>query len=167
MQIESKELKEALIEVKEGIQKTLAMARKNKVRDVLIANISIIESVLLWVHKTEKEGVTDMESLKIGLGKTVKLADMLKSGTGSRSQLDRAIIEEAEHLKDGQLGDARPIDRGSIKNVTYFKNRVYQLARDGKIHALAAPKETPDGNLYIWLTEKQKGRNKKAKETAK
>lgn len=153
MDIDSNKLRHALIDIKEQITVTLDKVTKNSVRSVLISNIQVIEQILLWIAKSEKEGVINMDTLKIGLGKTVKLTDIERQ---PRSKLDQAIIEEASYLKE--IGDAREIDPKAVK-ISYFTNRVYQLAREGRIHAAAAPVKA-GSKLYIALKEKQKGRQK-------
>lgn len=147
MQIESSELRRTLISIKEQILNTLDRAKQDKVKSVLIANISVVESILIWLSNAEKKGEANMEALKIGLGKTVKLSDI----TVVRSKLDAAIIEEASFLKE--MGDARPIDPTAV-NVPYFVNRVYVLSREGRIDKNTVPVRMGD-KLYIALREKQ------------
>ncbi len=164
MQIELNDFKKPLIELKLENQALADRVKQKQTRDSIRANIYVIETILMWLNKSEKEGVIDMESLKIGLGKTVKLSDIKR---GSRSKLDQAIIDEAEHLKNGEIGvDGREIDRKAIKNIQYFKNRVYQLAREGRIHPNAAPIENGD-QLIIGLVEKHKGRGRAKQPTTK
>lgn len=153
MLIESVELKQILIEFKDGLYKSLDRAVHRRVKEIIEGQIQILESILIWIVTNEKRGVIDMEGLKIGLGKTVKLSDIKLP---MRSKLDQAIIEEASYLKD--LGDARPIDISKV-NVTYFINRVYHLAKDGKIHPDAKPIKA-GGEIYIALKKTIK-RNKK------
>jgi hypothetical protein len=156
MLIDSQKLRQALIEIKEQYNHVIDRAPKNKVRELFISNIQLIETILIWLHQSEKQGEANMEILKIGLGKTVKLKDIVST----RSKLDAAIIEEAKHLKE--MGDARAIDPKAV-TISYFKNRVYKLAAENKIPADAKPVQVGD-ELYIALKPSSKRRQKSAQE---
>ena len=151
MNIESHDLKQALIEIKERMSLMLDRSTKNKVRDIFISNISVIESILIWINNSEKQGAINMEELNIGVGKTVKLSDIIEI----QSNVDRAIMKEAKHLEGAELGTGREIDPKMV-NVTYFYNRVYTLAKQGKIPADAKPMKTRSGKLYIMLKKSKK-----------
>lgn len=132
MQLESDELIETLVSIKDNLYQQLDRAMHNRVKALLEARIEIVETILIWLNKTKKEGEVHMEMLKIGLGKTVKLSDI----KASRSKVDPAIIAEAAQLK--AVGEARAIDPAAIK-WTYFANRVYALRKDGKLDKSIKP----------------------------
>lgn len=152
MQIDLDLLRDTVIEMKDRVNGNLDRTQQNKIRDLLIAQVQILESILIWINITKKEGEISMEKLKIGVGKTVNLNEI---AVPSRSQLDAAIIEEAEFLKGKEMGAARVLDKSKISNITYWKNRVYTLAHEGRI-----PKDTKpviiDGELYLGLRESQR-----------
>lgn len=141
MLIESNELKRTLISIKEQLIFNVDKARKNKVKDTFLSNIGIIETILIWLSNTEKQGVIDMETLKLSVGKTIKLSDIAAE---SRSKIDPAIIEEAKALRPGE---AVQMNAQSVK-WTYFANRVYTLRKEGKLPKEVKPLKRRD-SFYL------------------
>lgn len=143
MLIETKQLKDALIAIKDDLNISIDRTSKNKVKDILIANISMLERILIQLNKWEQKGEINMEALK--LGELTTWAPKPRSGS-----IDEVIIEGAKKLKKNL--DALPITVTTVQ-LTSVQNKVYQLRREGKISDHIVPRKDKEGTPYIVYLE--------------
>ncbi len=150
MQIESIELKRTLIKQKEAILQMLDRSPKNKVKEILDSNISLIESFLIWISNSEKTGEVNMDNLK--LGEIVRWEPKQRRGS-----IDPSIIQDSKQLKKNF--DAIKITSSTVK-WTSLVNRVYALRKDGKIPNNIVPRKNEEGQFLVYLEEPPKKRAK-------
>ncbi len=117
----------------------------------MTANISVIESILLWIHKSEQKGGMIMTDLK--LGEITRWEPSPRTGG-----VDEAIINDSKALK-------RNFEAIKVTTVkvpwTTFANRTYVLRGEGKINEHIVPRRDKEGVPHlVYLDEPQARRGK-------
>lgn len=124
--------KSSLSSLKVFLQEHLTEARrifntpgaKKPVTDRYDVIIQVLEMVLVAIHKIEK-GETDMEGIKLGLGKIGKIEEIPVTKKG----IDAAIIEFSKTIPPGHQDK---VDPSAVKWIS-FRNRVYTLRKTGEL----------------------------------
>lgn len=152
MNIDSNEIRQALLNIKDQMLKALDKAKQNKVRNIITANIGVIEQFLIWLSNTEKTGAINMSELK--LGQLTKWEPKPRKGS-----IDEMIIQDAKALKKNF--DAIKVTVEDVKWTT-FQNRTYQLNKDEKISPHVFPRRDENGAMHlVWFDEIPKRRRKR------
>ncbi len=141
MLIESTEIKKILYTLKQESKILLDRHMTDKVKHVIENRISILESLLIWIDKSESKGDIDMADLK--LGQVTTWEPRRKEGG-----IDALIIEATKSEKLRKNYDAIRVD---IKTVTWntFQNRVYSLRSDGTIKENFVPRKDSNGIPHL------------------
>lgn len=151
MLVDTKDIKEVFYKIKHDAVSHIDKVIKNQVRYAIDARIAICDIVLVWIDKSEKQGVLDMEALK--LGELTTWTPQSRKGT-----IDDSIIQDSKALKKNF--DAIKVKVGTV-NMTTFTNRVYQLRKEGKISDNIVPRKDKEGNPYlVYLDEPNPKRSK-------
>jgi hypothetical protein len=153
MQVDTNELRQALIKIKEQIISTLDRAKQNKVKSALLAQVGVIETILIWLSNQEKQEEIKMDTLK--LGELVKWEP--KKRTGS---IDSLIIEESKKLKKNF--DAIKVTVDKVKWNT-LSNRTYKLRETNQIPINIVPRKDENGVPHlVFLDEPAPQRSKRS-----
>ncbi len=151
MQIDTKYIKEGLFKIKQDALNHLDKLINNQVRYAIDARVFVVDNMLIWLDKSEKQGVLDMETLK--LGELTTWEPQSRKGT-----IDDHIIQDSKALKKNF--DAIKVKVGTV-NMTTFTNRVYQLRKEKKIADNIVPRKDKEGNPYlVYLDEPNPKRSK-------
>jgi len=152
MQIDTKQIKESLYEIKKQSFVQLDNTTNNKVKTILEVRISVLDALFMWLHKSEQQGELKMETLS--LGELVKWEPKPR-----KNSIDVKIINDAKRLKNNF--DAIKVTVEKVHPLTFI-NAVYRLAKDGKIDEHIVPRKDKDGNLcMVYLTEMRPKRRQK------
>lgn len=151
MLVDTKDIKEVLYKVKQEAVSYLDRSVKSKVRYAIDARITVIDNLFMWLDKSEKQGVLDMENLKLGELTTWE-------PHSRKGSIDEKIIEDSKALKKNY--DAVKVKVGTV-NLTTFTNRVYQLRKEKKIADNIVPRKDKEGNPFlVYLDEPNPKRSK-------
>lgn len=138
MQIDTKEIKDILIRLKQESTALLEHKMTNKVRSVLDSRIGVIETLLIWLTKSEQKGEV-MDDLKLGELTTWE-------PTHKETGLDTRIIEQSKSLKKNY--DAIKINT-EIVSWNTLQNRTYTLRKEGRIKSNIVPRKDGKGNAFL------------------
>lgn len=152
MNIESQELLNALIQLKEKEYLSLDRAKHNKIKSIIEARIDVLETILMWINQTKKDGIVNMETLKLG--------EVVKWQPKRRTRgIDELIINDVQSLQKNF--DAIKIKSETV-NWTSLLNRTYALRNAGQISDHIVPRRDKDGTKYlVYLDNPPPKRSKK------
>ena len=144
MQIDSKEIKAMLFELKQKAISHIDKSRTNKVSSHINERIAILDAFLMWINHIEKTEVMDMDDLK--LGELVKWEPKAKKST-----IDDAVVAAAQVLKKNY--DAIKVTVTTIPWTT-FSNRTYQLREEKRISPHIVPRKDKEGVMHLVYLDK-------------
>jgi len=129
MNIESAELRKVYLEALKAAKDRLKTVGENALAVArLDSQITVLETLLLWVTDAEKREIVDMEKVTRNLvAQVVKLTDV--TPRARQSEIEDSILETPRRL---QKGDAALIDPNTIK-FGHFSSKVYALKKKGTL----------------------------------
>ena len=153
MQIDSKQIKDVLIQQKNDRMALLDRKPPKAVREIIDAQIGAFEKLIMWIDISEKQGEVNMDTLK--LGELTKWEPKAKEGS-----LDQLIINEVKALKKNY--DAIKVD---TKQVTWntLQARTYTLRGEGLVSQHVVPRlDKATGEAFlVYMENPPKKRGKK------
>lgn len=155
MQVDTKDIKEILIKLKEESFTLLDHKMTNKVRSIIDSRIGIIDTLLIWLSKSEQKGAIMSD---ITLGKLTTWEPVKKEGS-----IDQRIIEESKALKKNY--DAIQVNVETISWNT-LQNRTYTLRKEGKIKNNIVPRKDENGVPHLVYLDPPPSKRSRTKETA-
>ena len=137
MQIDSKEIKDILIQKKNEFVAVLGRNPPKRATIALDEHVKALEGLIVWIDKSEKQGEVTMDSLK--LGEITSWIPAPKEGS-----VDELIIQDAETLvKTVQKDPKKNAIKINVKEVSWntISGRAYVLRAEGKISANIVPRQ--------------------------
>lgn len=134
MKVELQEIRQVFIDVKVEREQIYRRATHKTVKLVLDSEIRLLDTVLIFLGKLEKQGDTTMADLKLALSENKILLEDIQHRRSS-SELETEIKQLADNLKPGQ---AMSINPERIK-YGHFATKIYQMKKAGKLGEEFAP----------------------------